>query len=234
MIKWFRTITFIVALLFLGTGVFIVDAPTGMTQAGQAYNHRDWDQAMRHARRAVFSSGANKELAARALKLESAIAVKLGHPETAFACLNETISIQPDCNLCYLQRGDLFYSQKNYPDAVRDFEKGLKTADAVKDKTKAYYNARLGLSLLSVGEDQKALAASEQARRLDPVSPLAYFLESKIRTQLGDLQGAFKFAHTAYQLGQKQPGFFSSPEGDMWLKYYAGVRVRYENAQHAR
>ncbi len=225
MIKWVRSITLIAALLCLGAGVVLLDASTEMDQAFRAYDHRDMDQAMRHARRAVFSSGENKKIAASALKLESTIAIKLGHPEKAMACLEQAILIHPACSPCYLQRGDLLYSQKNYPAAIHDFGKGLETAGPIKNKTKAYYYARQGLSLLAVGEDKKAQADSQKARLLDPTSPLAYFLESKVHAKIGDLEGAYNYAHTGYQLGQKKPGFFSSPEGDLWLRYYAGVRV---------
>jgi len=229
MIKWIRSITLIAALLFVLAGVFLLDASTEMDQAVKAYNHRDMDQAIRHARRAVSSSGENSKIAIRALKLEATIAIELGHPEKALASLDQAIVIQPDCTLCYLKRGDILYSQKNYPAATHDFETGLK-AENIKDKTKAYYYARYGLCLLAVGEDKNAQAVSQKARLLDPTSPLAYFLESKIQTRIGDIQSAFNYAHTAYQLAQKQPGFFSSAEGDMWLRYYASTRVRYNNS----
>jgi len=232
MIKTVRSITIIAALIFLGAGVLLLDASTEMDQAVRAYRHLDLDQAMRHARRAVISSGGNKNIAASALKLESTIAIKSGHPEKAMAYLGQAILIQPDCSQCYLQRGDLLYSQKEYPAAIHDFGQGLTTADALQNKTKAYYYAREGLSFLAVGEDEKAQADSQKARLLDSTSTLAHFLESKVRAQIGDLEGAFNYAHTAYQLGQKKPDFFSSPEGDMWLRYYADVRVRYNNSHN--
>ena len=232
MIKAVRSVTIIAALVFLGAGVLLQDASTEMDQAVRAYRHMDLDQAMRHARRAVIASGGNKKIAASALKFESTIAIKLAHPEKAMVYLGQAILIQPDCSQCYLQRGDLLYSQKKYTAALHDFGKGLTTAGSIKNKTKAYYYAREGLSLLAVGEDKKAQADSQKARLLDPTSPLAHFLESKIRAQTGDLEGAFNYAHTAYQLGQKKLDFFSSSEGDMWLRYYAGVRVRYNNSHN--
>jgi len=34
----------------------------------------------------------------------------------------------------------------------------------------------------------------------------------------------------AFRLGRKKPRFFSSPEGDQWLRYYTDVMIRYKAA----
>ena len=162
MIKWIRIATIIAALAFLGVGVFVLDAETELNQAHRAYKYRDMDQAMRHARRARFSSRDDKKIISRALKLEYTIALQLGHPDKAMAFLGKAISLQPSCGLCYLQRGDLEYKRKNYAAALDDFEKGFKTAGSMKPVTKAYYYARQGLSHLAVGEDKKAQADSPE------------------------------------------------------------------------
>ncbi len=229
MIKWIRSITVIVALLYMGTGVFLIDAPTEMARASYAYRHQDMDQAMRHARRAVFSSKDDRKIMAQALKIESAVAIKLDHREEAITFLGQAILIEPDCSLCYLQRGDLLYSQKNYPAAIHDFEKGLQMNSVIENKIKAYYFARQGLSFLAVGENKRAHMISQKARSFDPGSPLAHFLESKVLIQRENIKGAYFHAYTAYQLGQKKARFFSSSEGDSWLRYYASVKVRYNN-----
>ena len=60
------------------------------------------DQVMRHARRAIFSSENDKIVIGKALKLERAIAIRLGHPEKAMVYLGQSILLQPACGICYL------------------------------------------------------------------------------------------------------------------------------------
>jgi hypothetical protein len=83
---------------------------------------------------------------------------------------------------------------------------------------------------LAVGQDKKAQVDSSNARRLDPGSPLAFFLESKIRDKNKDIDGAYNNAVEAYRLASEKTRFFSSPEGDAWLRYYADVMIRYKAA----
>jgi tetratricopeptide (TPR) repeat protein len=230
MMKWVRMVTIIAALGFMGAGVFILDAQKELKLAYRAYERRDMDQAMRHAGRARFSSKNDKKIIKSALKLEYTIAVRLGHPEQAEGYLKQAILIDPDCGLCYLQRGNLAYNQKQYAAALDDFEKGFEHSTSLTPVTKAYYYARQGLSHLAVGEDKKAQADSQNARRSDPGSPLAFFLESKIRDKNKDIDGAYKNAVEAYRLGNKKTRFFSSPEGDLWLRYYADIMIRYKAA----
>lgn len=230
MIKWVRVVTIIVALAFLGAGVFVLDAGKELNQAYRAYERRDMDQAMRHARRSRFSSGNEKKIIGSALKLEYAIAVRLGQPEKAMVYLGQAIMLQPACGLCYLQRGDLEYKRKNYAAALHDFEKGFQNAGLVRPVTKAYYYARQGLSHLAVGENKKAQADSQNALQSDPGSPLAFFLESKVLDKHGDLDGAYEKAREAYRLSHKKIKFFSSPEGELWLRYYADIMIRYKAA----
>lgn len=230
MIKWVRGVTIIAALSVMVTGVFILDAEEELNQAYRAYERRDMDQAMRHARRANFSSGDNKKIIRRALKLEYAIAIRLDHHEKAMGYLDQTILLQPACGLCYLQRGDLEYRRENYTAALHDFEKGFENAASVKPVTKAYYYVRQGLSHLAVGDNKKAQADSQNALESDPGSALAFFLESKIRDKDGDIEGAYGNVQEAYRLGQKKARFFSSPEGDLWLRYYADVLIRYKRS----
>ncbi len=228
MIKWVRILTFFAALGLLGAGVFVLDAKKELNLAYRAYEHRDMDQAMRHARRTSFAIGNDEKIVARALKLQYAIAVRLGHPEKAIGFLGEAIQLQPDCGLCYLRRGDLVYKQKNYTAALHDFKKGFKKSGPLKPVTESYYYTRQGLVHLAMGEDKKAQADSQKALGSDPGSALAFFLESKVRDKSGDIDGAYANALDAYHLGQKKIGFFSSPEGDLWLRYYADVMIRYK------
>jgi len=230
MIKWTRVVTLIVALAFLGAGVFVLDAEKELKQAYRAYEHRDMDQAMRHARRASFSSENDKKIIGRALKLQYAIAVRLGHPEKAMGFLGESIELDPACGRCYLRRGDLEYKRKNYAAALNDFKKGFENIGPLKPVTKAYYYARQGLTHLAVGEDEKAKSDSRNALQSDPKSPRAFFLEAKIRDKNGDLEGAYENVVEAYRLGQKKIKFFSSPEGDLWLRYYGDVMIRHQSA----
>lgn len=225
--KWFRSVTIILALMFMGAGVFILDAQNEMKLAYRAYKHRDMDQAMRHARRANFSGKKDKKIISRSLNLQYAIAVRLGHPEKAIDYLDQAILVAPHCGLCYLRRGDLEYKQDNFVAALHDFEKGFENISSVKPVLKAYYYARQGLAHLAVGEEEKALADSRNALQFDPESPLVFFLQSKIQDNLGNFEGAYENALEAYRLGQKKTRFFSSPEGDMWLRYYGDVMIRY-------
>jgi len=231
MIQWVRLATMIVALAFLGAGVFVLDAGDELNSAYRAYERRDMDQAMRHARRAIDSSGHDKDIIESALRLESTIAVELGHPEKAIAYLGRAILLRPACGLCYLKRGDLEYERKNHAAALRDFEKGFEHAGSVKPVTAAYYYARRGLSHLAVGDEIKARADYQNALSADPGSPLTFFLESRILDQQGDLEGAYVNALKAYRLGRKKTRFFSSPEGESWLRYYADVAIRHKAAQ---
>lgn len=230
MIKWARILTFFAALGLLGFGVFVLDAPKELSLAYRAYEHRDMDQAMRHARRTRFARGNDKRIIAGALKLEYAIAVRLGHPEKAVTFLGQAILLQPDCGLCYLRRGDLAYKQKKYVAALSDFKKGFENTGSLKPVTTSYYYARQGLSHLAIGEDKNAQADSRKALEYAPDSPLAFFLESKVRDRYGDIDGAYEKARFAYSLGLKRPGFFSSPEGDFWLRCYADITIRYKAA----
>jgi tetratricopeptide (TPR) repeat protein len=231
MIKWARIVTIIVALAFLGAGVFVLDAGKELNLAYRAYKHRDMDQAMRHARRANYSSRNDKKIIKSALKLEYAIAIKLGHPEKAMDYLGQAIQNEPSCGLCYLQRGDLEYKRTNYAAALDDFKKGFENTGPLKPEVKAYYYARQGLSHLALGETEKAQEDSQNALQSDPESPLAFFLLSKVKDKLGDHEGAYGNASKAYRLGQKKTGFFSSPEGDLWLRYYGDVMIHYKSAQ---
>jgi tetratricopeptide (TPR) repeat protein len=230
MVKWVRLVTIVLALLGMGAGVFILDAQHELKQACRAYELRDMDQAMRHARRAHFSGKNDNKIKSRALNLQYNIAVRLGHPKTAIEILNRAIRIDPRCGLCYLRRGDLKYGQEKFVAARDDFKTGFETISSLKPATQAYYYARQGLSLLAVGDTEHALTAARNALQLDPESPLAFFLRSKIQDSLGDLDGAHESVLEAYRLGRKQTGFFSSPEGDRWLRYYADVRIRYSAA----
>lgn len=230
MIKWGRILTFFAALGLLGLGVFVLDAQQELNLAYKAYKNRDMDQAMRHARRTRFAMGNDKKIRARSLNLQYAIAVRLGHPEKAVTLLGEAIQHQPDCGLCYLRRGDLSYAQKNYTAALHDFKKGFENSGPLKPVTESYYYARQGLCHLAIGEDKKARADSRKALESDPGSALAFFLESKVKDRSGDIDGAYGYAQKAYGLGRKNPGFFSSPEGDLWLRYYTDVRIRHTAA----
>jgi tetratricopeptide (TPR) repeat protein len=230
MIKWFRLLTIIVALIFMAAGVFILDAQKEMKLADRAYEHRDMDQAMRHARRATRSGKKDKKLISRALNLQYTIAIRRGHPEKAIDYLDQAILVDPRCGLCYLRRGDLEYKQDDFVAALYDFEKGFENISFIKPAMKAYYYARQGLSHLAVGETQKALQDARTALPLDPESPLVFFLQAKIQDNLGNLKGAYENAVDAYRLGQKNTSFFSSAEGDVWLRYYADVMVRYRGA----
>lgn len=231
MIKWVRLVTIVLALAFLGAGVFVLDAEKELNLAYRAYKHRDMDQAMRHAGRAIFSSGNDKKIIGSALKLEYTIADQLGHPQKAMVYLGQAILLQPSCGLCYLQRGDLEYKRKNYAAALHDFEKGFENAANVSPVATGYYYARQGLSHLAVREDIKAQADFQNALRYDLESPLIFFLGSKILDKNGDLDGAYENALKGYRLGQKKTKFFSSPEGDLWLRHYADVTIRYKAAQ---
>ncbi|WDP83787.1 MAG: hypothetical protein HUN05_00220 [Desulfobacter sp.] len=228
MIKWVRGVTIILALAALGAGVFFWDAEKELRQAYQAYKHQDMDQAMRHARRAIVAAKKGEKIINSALKLEYAI--RHNHPEKAMDYLDQAIVLQPFCGLCYLQRGDLNYRQKKFSVALHDFKKGFENSGQIKLMIQAYYYARQGLSHLKVGEYKKAATDSWNARRADPKSPLAFFLESKVRDKHGDLDGAYENAQKGYGLGSKKRGFFSSPEGDLWLRYYVDIRIRHKAA----
>ncbi|SMD02257.1 Tetratricopeptide repeat-containing protein [Desulfocicer vacuolatum DSM 3385] len=230
MIKYGRILTFFAALGLLGLGVFVLDAKKELNLAYKAYEYRDMDQAMRHARRTRFAMGNDKKIMAKALKLQYAIAVRLGHPEKAISLLGEAIQLEPDCGLCYLRRGDLAYTQKNYTAALDDFKKGFENSGPLKPATESYYYARRGLSCLAVGENKNAEADSRKALASDPGSALAFFLESKVRDRFGDIDGAYGNALKAYGLGRNSPGFFSSQEGDFWLRYYGDISIRYKAA----
>jgi len=229
-ITWARILTFFVALGLLGAGVFVLDAKKELNLAYRAYKYRDMDQAMRHARRTRFALGNNTRITAGALKLQYAIAVRRGHPEKAVTFLGQAIQLQPDCGLCYLRRGDLACTQKKYAAALSDFKKGFETSSPLTPALKSYYYARQGLSHLAIGENKNAQADFRKALEYDSESPLAFFLESKVRDRSGDINGAYENARVAYGLGLKRPGFFSSPEGDFWLRCYADITIRYKAA----
>jgi tetratricopeptide (TPR) repeat protein len=213
----------------MGAGIFILDGQQELKLAYRAYEHRDMDQAMRHARRASISSKNDKKIISRSLKLQYAIAVQLGHPKKALGYLDQAILVEPHCGLCYLQKGDLEYKQDNFGAALHNFEKGFKNSPSVKPVLKAYYYARQGLAHLAVGEVKKSLTASRNALQFDPEAPLVFFLQAKIQDNLGNLKGAYENALKAYRLAQKKTKFFSSPEGDLWLRYYVDVKIRYRS-----
>lgn len=223
MINIVRIGTFLLAAIVLTASVFFVDADHELDMAYRAYRHFDMDQAMRHARRAVWSAGDKKHIALKALGLEWKIAATLHREAYTLEALNRMIRLSPDCATCYLQRGDFFYARASYQKAVDDLSRGFQQAGTLTDKKRAYFHTRRGLAWLELGNEDKARTDVVVALEMDPDSPLAHFLKSKLLRALGDGTGAIQEAHIGYRLGNQKKGFFSSPEGEGWLKYYSLV-----------
>lgn len=229
MIRFVRIFTFLIAIVLLFGSLFSINVTKEMDLAYRAYRHMDMDQAMRHARRAALVAENNKKIKLNAMWLQTKIASKLHHEGNALKYLTQMIELSPKCSVCYLEKGDLEYSQGDYQRAVIDFSTGLAQPDKLSKKQIAYYSVRRGLTCLALGAIQKAETDVMTALRLDKDSPLAHFLKSKVLQAEGDIKGAAKEAKVAYLLGNKKRGFFSNKEGDNWLRYYSKVRVEAEH-----
>jgi eukaryotic-like serine/threonine-protein kinase len=111
--------------------------------------------------------------------------VQLSRPDEAASCYGIGISLRPDLYWSYFNRGLLSLEQKDFAQALVDFDRMIALRP---DLTVAYINralARLGLGYYQAAIDDltRALESSECPTR-------ALFLRARARDRLGDREGA--------------------------------------------
>ena len=155
MVKLIRIATFVGAFLFILASLFIVDAKKELDFAHMAYRHNDMDQAMCHARKALWATGDDKNIRFDALALKAKIAFLLKRQKYAEKYLGELINIKPgpSCFSCYLTRGELRYKAGDYKGALDDFNAGLKPENRLSPRWASYYYSRRGQTLLVLGKN---------------------------------------------------------------------------------
>jgi Tfp pilus assembly protein PilF len=226
MIKFIRSLTLIAAIFLVAFLIFRVDAENELQNAYTAYNHYDFDNAMRHARRAYVFSFDNKTIKKDSLWIQLRIALKTRRYKKAHEYLNNLIKINPRCYMCYVLRGEIEYRHGQFKKAFNDFKVGIKEASNISNSYLSYYYARWGLASLHINRYKFAKMCSDKALYLNSKSIMAHLLKSKLLFKSGKLKKAFDESETAYKLAKNNPNFFSTKEGRMWLKYIAYLRVK--------
>lgn len=226
MITKVRVMSFLVAIVIVFFSVFWVDPAEELALARYAVRHYDDDQAMRHARRVAW--GNDQTLTQSAYAIELTIATDRKQYDYALRVLNKWLDSNPECVNCYLRRGDIYYQKKQFKQALDNFNQGLGLLDTIENKY-SYYFTRRGLAQVALGNLALASRDAKTALSLNNASPLAHFLMSQLLNLGGDIKGAAEQAKIAYDLGKMPARFFSSEEGDQWLRYYSQMQI---NARH--
>ncbi len=220
MIKSIRILTLVIAFLVLMLGAFNLNPRRELLLASKAYENGDFDQAMRHARRAIiFSTKEYSKEKGNSLLLEYKIAMEKGKFLYALNCVMKAEDKFRKCCSCYLKEGFANYALRNFSVSVNNISKAFK-CEKFSNKTASFYYAIRGLDYVEMGDFMKAQNDAEKSLSLDGDNPVAHLLKSKIFLLFfNDKENAFSEARKSLYLGFAKRGFFDSEIGKRWHKY---------------
>lgn len=228
MINIVRALTFIVALVITVVSIFYINAEQEFSQAKQAYNIGDMDQALRMARRAnrAFSENDKK---VEAFYLQALAASEMNWTEKAKDYLDWLLSIDPENAGALLLRGKLNLQLNNNEQALLDLNIGLiQASDNISTNARAFYHVQRGLTYLALKQIDKAKDDAAIAINLSQNLPEAHDLMSKVFEKKGDIKKALDECELAYKLSiEKDKLSFMTPEGRILSDRLVDLRGKY-------
>ena len=138
---------------------------------GVAFRRGDWPTVAELMERRHAGLTERDEKLALALELGTLWSEKLGEPARALPLLEEAVKAAPNDPRALAPLADLYLAAGRYPEAAPLFEKLAEEAKKGRQmKDVARYRQRLGQLYRSAGDPERALAAYEEAFRIDPTN----------------------------------------------------------------
>ena len=213
MIKTVRVLTFIAAIIAVMLAIFHVNPERELKVAYKMLSYSDYDQALRHARRAYFFSQ-DSRLKQEAMLLATDLSLYLNRYDVAVSFASKAISANQACIKCYLKRSLANYMVGNYKASKNDLEK-LDEALKMPPVKKSYYLSLKGFTQMKLGKLKEAETSAHYALELFARNPLAHLLLAKIYKGEKETLSQREYEET-FTLGTKSLTFMRSIFGKIW------------------
>lgn len=223
-----RLIILIVVLTGFVVAIFTVNPQEELQLARQAYSQGDFDQALRHGRRAILFPSDQKKITTSTLNVLSQAALKMDHPMEAESFLDELLALDKTDAYAWLRRGKIKQETGRNQDALQDFEHGFELFSENKPSASlAEYYATRGLAYLELKQPALALEQAEKSLASNSRAPEPHLLLSKIYENREQFSRSLKEAELAWQFTlRKDATFILSPAGEKLSKRLVDLRVK--------